>query len=195
MKRNDSTPKPTPYVGDFISEVRRNKHITQEQLADYLNIEYSRLGKWERGVHKFPVDILPSVAQALKVDIIFTSDGKIKIGNGEISMAMLKKVVKDFENGKVLFYYQENGDIIEVIAIHKYGENDYSYWMVDIRTKDVNLEDIEESLHQLLYRDYEYSCEGHSSRSSLKHLVEETIDFVPTIKQDIRQLTSEMAIF
>lgn len=194
MKRNDSTPKPTPYVGDFISEVRRNKHITQEQLADYLNIEYSRLGKWERGVHKFPVDILPSVAQALKVDIVFTSDGKIKIGNGEINMAMLKKVVKDFENGKVLFYYQEKGDIIEVIDIQKYGENDYGYWMVDVRAKDVDLEDIEESLHQVLHYDYTYSNEGYSSRSPLKHIVEETIDFVPTIKQDIRQLTSEMAI-
>lgn len=194
MKKDHLNPTPTPYVGDFISEVRRNKHITQEQLADYLNIEYSRLGKWERGVHRFPVDILPSVAQALKVDIIFTSDGKIKIGNGEVSMATLKKVVKDFENGKVLFYYHQKGDIIEVITIHKYGENDYGYWMVDVRAKDVDVEDIEESLHQLLHYNYTYTDEGYSSRSSLKYLVEETIQFVPTIKQDIRQLTSQMAI-
>ena len=109
-------------------------------------------------------------------------------------MAMFKKVVKDFENGKGLFYYQEKGDIIEVIDIQKYGKNDYGYWIVDVRTKDVNLEDIEESLHQVLHYDYTYSNEGYSSRSPLKHLVEETIDFVPTIKQDIRQLTSEMAI-
>ena len=81
-----------------------------------------------------------------------------------------------------------------MIDIQKYGENDYGYWMVDVRAKDVDFADIEESLHQLLHYDYTYTDEGYSSRSSLKYLVEETVQFVPTIKQDIRQLTSQMAI-
>lgn len=82
-----------PYVGDFIAEVRRNKRMTQEQLADYLAIDYSRLGKWERGVHKFPVDLLPLVAQALNEDIVFTATGEIKIGKGETNMKNLKTVL------------------------------------------------------------------------------------------------------
>ena len=93
IKTNHKNYQPTPYVGDFISEVRRNKRITQEQLADFLDVEYSRLGKWERGVHKFPVDMLPLVAQALGEDIVFTAAGEIKIGNGAISMQTLKTVL------------------------------------------------------------------------------------------------------
>ena len=41
---------------------------------------------------------------------------------------MLKKVIKDVESGKVLFYYQENDGVIEVLDIQKYGENDYGYF-------------------------------------------------------------------
>lgn len=84
----------TPYVGEVIAEVRRQKRLTQEALADLLSIEYSRLGKWERGVHKFPVDLLPQVAQVLGEDITFTATGEIKIGKGSVTMTTLLEVLQ-----------------------------------------------------------------------------------------------------
>ena len=84
----------TPYVGEVIAEMRRQKRMTQEALADLLSIEYSRLGKWERGVHKFPVDLLPQVAQALGEDITFTATDEINIGKGCVTMTTLLEVLE-----------------------------------------------------------------------------------------------------
>ena len=37
------------HVGKKIRELRRAKDLTQEQLADYLNISYQSVSKWETG--------------------------------------------------------------------------------------------------------------------------------------------------
>ena len=37
------------YLGRKIRELRRSKNLTQEQLADYLNISYQSVSKWETG--------------------------------------------------------------------------------------------------------------------------------------------------
>lgn len=37
------------YLGKKIRELRRAKNLTQEQLADYLNISYQSVSKWETG--------------------------------------------------------------------------------------------------------------------------------------------------
>ena len=36
-------------IGQFIAECRRNKHITQEQLAEKLNVTHKSVSKWENG--------------------------------------------------------------------------------------------------------------------------------------------------
>lgn len=36
-------------IGQFISECRRDKQITQEQLAEMLNVTYKSVSKWENG--------------------------------------------------------------------------------------------------------------------------------------------------
>ena len=37
------------YLGRKIRELRRSKDLTQEQMADYLNISYQSVSKWETG--------------------------------------------------------------------------------------------------------------------------------------------------
>ncbi len=37
-------------IGDNIKRLRREKNVTQEQLAEVLNITYAAVSKWERGV-------------------------------------------------------------------------------------------------------------------------------------------------
>ena len=36
-------------IGKFISECRKNQKLTQEQLAEKLNITYKAVSKWETG--------------------------------------------------------------------------------------------------------------------------------------------------
>lgn len=44
--------------GKRIAELRKKKGLTQEQLAEKLNISTSNLGKLERGLQSFSIDLL-----------------------------------------------------------------------------------------------------------------------------------------
>jgi DNA-binding transcriptional regulator YiaG len=38
-------------IGEKIKQLRRTQNVTQEKLADYLNISYQAVSKWENGLH------------------------------------------------------------------------------------------------------------------------------------------------
>lgn len=108
---------------------------------------------------------------------------------------MFKKAVKDFENGKVLFYYCEGEHYIDLISVDKYGEDDYGYWVVAINKSDINLKDIEGSLSELIHYQNKYSCEGFSLRATLEIIVDEVMTHIPTIEKDIKEIDSEFFVF
>ena len=37
-------------IGKRIKDLRKSQDVTQEKLADYLNISYQSVSKWENGV-------------------------------------------------------------------------------------------------------------------------------------------------
>ena len=45
-------------IGQFISECRRNKKITQEQLAEKLDVSKNAVSKWERGICLMDMSLL-----------------------------------------------------------------------------------------------------------------------------------------
>ena len=85
--------------GQLVAQERMAKGWTQERLAEAMGIEYSRLGKWERGVRKFPVEMLPLVTKVLQTTILFDEAGQIRIGEGVLSMNNLFTL--DFETFNV----------------------------------------------------------------------------------------------
>lgn len=46
-------------IGEKIKELRKAQDVTQEKLADYLNISYQAVSKWENGL------ALPDLATTL----------------------------------------------------------------------------------------------------------------------------------
>lgn len=40
-------------IGNFIADCRKNKKLTQEQLAEKLGITFKAVSKWETGVSLF----------------------------------------------------------------------------------------------------------------------------------------------
>lgn len=56
-------------LGDNIKRLRNEQKITQEQLAEYLNISYQAISKWENNITIPDVQLLPAIAEYFEVSI------------------------------------------------------------------------------------------------------------------------------
>lgn len=56
-------------VGQLISKLRKEKGMTQQELADKLQITDKAVSKWERGLSCPDISILPQVAEILGVNV------------------------------------------------------------------------------------------------------------------------------
>jgi transcriptional regulator with XRE-family HTH domain len=57
-------------IGRFIQEHRKNKNLTQEQLAEKLGITKGAVSKWERGLSLMDMSLLKPLSEILEVSII-----------------------------------------------------------------------------------------------------------------------------
>ncbi len=58
-------------IGEKIKTLRKDKGITRQNLADYLEISYSALSNYENGNRKIPIEILVSISQYFNVEFDF----------------------------------------------------------------------------------------------------------------------------
>ena len=56
-------------TGKFISEQRKENNMTQEQLAERLNISKNAVSKWERGLNLPDVSIMQDLCKILKITL------------------------------------------------------------------------------------------------------------------------------
>lgn len=75
-------------IGNFMKELRKEKGVTQEQLADFLNTSRRTVSRWETGSNLPDIDILVILADYYSVDLR-------EILNGERKQAEVDKEVKD----------------------------------------------------------------------------------------------------
>src|ERR1043165_1055001 len=80
-------------IANNIKFLRQLKHISQEQLADELNITRSRIGGYEEGRNEPPIDILIGLSEFFHIaidalvrgDLKKTNlDGLMKVGKNRI---------------------------------------------------------------------------------------------------------------
>lgn len=67
-------------IGSFIKELRKEKNLTQEQLAEQLNVSCRTISRWETGSNLPDVDILIVIAEYFQVEL-----GELLIGKRQIS--------------------------------------------------------------------------------------------------------------
>ncbi|ARK23623.1 XRE family transcriptional regulator [Sporosarcina sp. P37] len=67
----------TSKVGELIYSLRKEKGLTQKQLADQLHISDRTISKWERGYGCPDVTLLPSLSELLGVNIENILDGEL----------------------------------------------------------------------------------------------------------------------
>ena len=63
-------------VGKNIAELRKNKGVTQEQLAKAINISFQAVSKWENGVSVPDTLVLPRIADYFNVSIDYLIYGE-----------------------------------------------------------------------------------------------------------------------
>ena len=57
-------------IGCFIKELRKGKSLTQEQLAERLNVSRRTVSRWETGSNVPDLDVLIEMADYYDVDLL-----------------------------------------------------------------------------------------------------------------------------
>ena len=63
-------------IGKKIKGLRKSRNITQEKLAEYLNVSFQSVSKWENGITMPDISIIPAIASffSVSIDAIFDFD-------------------------------------------------------------------------------------------------------------------------
>lgn len=64
-------------IGKFIADLRKEKNLTQEALAEHLGITKNAVSKWERGLGLIDMSLLKPLSDILEVEVIDILSGEI----------------------------------------------------------------------------------------------------------------------
>lgn len=111
-------------IGEKIKELRRAQDVTQEKLADYLNISYQAVSKWENGLALPDITLLPQLANFFGV----TADELLCVTKPEQSLELTQYEKQYFKFGR-------EGKVLEKIelcreVLTKYPRN--YQWMLNL---------------------------------------------------------------
>ncbi|MBE7069793.1 MAG: helix-turn-helix domain-containing protein [Saccharofermentans sp.] len=84
-------------TGQLITELRKEKGLTQKQLADALNVTDKAVSKWERGLSFPDISMLEPISELLGVSIMEILAGERQ--NGEETMS--REEAQDLINASV----------------------------------------------------------------------------------------------
>lgn len=66
-------------IGELITSVRKDKKMTQKELADVLGISDKTISKWERGNGCPDISLLQELADVLQIDVSSILEGQLAI--------------------------------------------------------------------------------------------------------------------
>ena len=135
-------------IGEKIKELRKSQDVTQEKLADYLNISYQAVSKWENGLALPDITLIPALAGFFGVSADYLlgidteySDKVIENVLGEVSrlkhiakaeegIALIEKTLRSYPNNhKLLAEWVE-------LKVHTFETNcEKKEWLKQIEDK------------------------------------------------------------
>lgn len=85
-------------IGAFIKELRKEKELTQEQLAEQFNVSRRTVSRWETGRNLPELDILIEMADYYEVELreLLNGERKSESMNKELEETVLK--VAEYSN-------------------------------------------------------------------------------------------------
>lgn len=103
-------------IGDKIRALRKRKKLTQEQLAEYLNISSQAVSKWETGLSAPDIDMLPRLAVFFGVTVDELLDFDRRRVEQEVAALVTESVPLRREPEKAEAFYRR--------ALEKYPNNE-----------------------------------------------------------------------
>ena len=79
-------------IGTFLKELRKEKELTQEQLAETLNVSRRTVSRWETGSNMPDLDLLVEMADLYQVDLRELLNGERK--NEQMNEEMKETVLR-----------------------------------------------------------------------------------------------------
>lgn len=126
------------YFSENIKQLRKERDLTQEALADFLGVSFQAVSKWERGESYPDIELLPTIADFFSVS---TDDllGVDKAKNEEEIIAIIEKYdKKDYKGTDGAFGFMTEA--------HKNYPNDYRiavrYMQELINDVDINKDEL-----------------------------------------------------
>lgn len=83
-------------IGCFLKELRKAKNLTQEQLAEKLNISGRTVSRWETGNSMPDISLLVELAEFYNVSIPEIIDGERKSGTMEKDVKEIAEKMSDY---------------------------------------------------------------------------------------------------
>ncbi len=77
-------------IGQLIYKLRKEKHLTQLQLAQQMHISDKTISKWERGLGCPDISLLPRLSEIFNVDLEKLLSGELQAN--KVSVGNLKKM-------------------------------------------------------------------------------------------------------
>ena len=115
-------------IGDRIIDLRKQKKLSQGQLAEIVGVSRQAVSKWESGQNSPDTIKLIHLADILDTDVEYLATGrKTPKEEPPIILNMVKKVDKIVEVEKIV-----EKPVIKRIVRVKYKRNPMEYWAVGI---------------------------------------------------------------
>ena len=106
-----------------ISKLRKERSMTQEQLAEALGVTFASVSKWERGIARPELDLLAEMADFFGVSIDTLIGHNLSADRMETLIAQMEKAVDDRDEEtastlceKILRNYPNNSRAVEACA-------------------------------------------------------------------------------
>ena len=97
-------------AGSFLKELRHEKEMTQEQLAQVFNVSSRTISRWENGTNLPDISLLVEIADFYDVDVR-------EIIEGERKSEMMDKEVRDVATKMADYANEEKGKLLRSIQI------------------------------------------------------------------------------
>jgi transcriptional regulator with XRE-family HTH domain len=85
-------------IGTFLKDLRKERNITQEQLAEQMNVSRRTVSRWETGSNMPDLDILIEISEYYDVDLREILNGERKDEQMDKEMKETVLMVADFSN-------------------------------------------------------------------------------------------------